>query len=157
MPPATDEIETTLTERCLYAKLYSRGRYCSHQGPCAFRGAWIILNGDEQQKCDKRPLQFAEWSTVGLYVWPAGVVTIEKTHDAQQEIIRMIGSGKKAIVVDLTNVTELHVNLLETLADLRGELLKAHPDGTMTVISLEPTLRYAFDASHLVEGIQVMP
>jgi hypothetical protein len=69
----------------------------------------------------------------------------------------MIDAGKKAIVVDLTNVTELHVNLLETLSDLRGELLKADADGTLTVISLDPTLKYSFDASHFAEGIQVVP
>lgn len=154
MPHATDHIEATLTERCMYARPYSRGRYCIYEGPCAFRGTWLMLNGEEHQKCGKQPLQFADWSAVGLYVWPPGTTTLEKMHDMRREISVMIGAGKKAIVVDLTNVTELHVNLLETLADLRGELLAAHSDGAMTVISLDLHLRYAFEASPFSEGIR---
>lgn len=151
-----DHVRETLTERCMYATPYSRGRYCVYEGPCDFRGSWIILDGTERQKCGKQLLQFADWSAVGLYVWPPGTATLEKIHDARREISVMIGAGKKALVVDLTNVKELHVNLLETLADLRGELLAAHHDATMTVISLESHLRYAFEASPFSEGIRIV-
>lgn len=153
---ATDQIKTTLTERCLYAKPFVRGLYCTYQGPCAFRGAWIILYGKEQQKCNKVPLQFADWNTVGLYVWPSGTVTIDKMHDARREICTMIAAGKQAIVVDLTNVTELHVNIQETLSDLRGELLKAHNNGTMIIINLDPMLQFPFESSPFAEGMKLV-
>ncbi|NJD67209.1 MAG: response regulator [candidate division NC10 bacterium] len=138
------QIRETLIERCMYARSFQGRRYCMYQGPCAFREGWVVINGVEHQKCAKKPLQFEDWLKVGLCTWPHGELTIEKVHDARREVSAMIKFGKKAIVVDLTSVKELHINLLETLVDLHEELITTHHDGTMSVINLDLQLHAEF-------------
>ncbi|MCZ7626131.1 MAG: hypothetical protein M5R38_10335 [Candidatus Methylomirabilis sp.] len=138
------QIRETLIERCMYARSFQGRRYCMYQGPCAFREGWVVINGVEHQKCAKKPLQFEDWQKVGLCTWPHGELTIEKVHDARREVSAMIKFGKKAIVVDLTSVKELHINLLETLVDLHEELITTHHDGTMSVINLDLQLHAEF-------------
>jgi len=150
------QIEATLVERCMYARPFQRGRYCTYEGPCAFREGWVVTNGIDHQKCGKKPLQYEEWDLVGLYVWPHGAVTLDKVHDARREISGMIKLGKKAIVVDLTSVKELHVNLLETLTDFHGELMATHHDGAMTVINLDPQLHTEFRGFDQTRGIRLV-
>ncbi|MDD5558259.1 response regulator [Candidatus Methylomirabilis sp.] len=146
----------TLIERCMYARSFQRGRYCTYQGPCASREGWVVINGVDHQKCGKKPLQFGDWNQVGLYIWPHGVVTLEKVHDARREVIAMIKLGKKAIVFDLTSVKELHVNLLETLADLYEELMTTYHDGVMTVINLDQQLDSEFREFSQTQGIRLV-
>lgn len=149
-------IEATLVERCMYARSFRRGRYCTYQDFCAFREGWVVIDGTDYQICGKKPLHFEDWDTVGLYVWPHGAVTIERVHDARREISAMIKLGKKAIVVDLTSVKELHVNLLETLVDLHEELMATHHDGAMTVINLDPQLHAEFLGFDQTRGIRLV-
>lgn len=149
-------IKETLVERCMYARPFRRGRYCTYQGPCAFREGWVVISGTDHQRCGKQPLQFRDWDLVGLYTWPHGVVTLEKVHDARREISAMIKLGKKAIVVDLTSVKELHVNLLETLSDIHDELMTTHHDGEMTAINLDPLLHAEFQEFSQTQGIKLV-
>jgi CheY-like chemotaxis protein len=149
-------IRETLVERCMYARSFQRGRYCVYQGPCAFREGWVVINGAEHQKCAKKPLQFEDWQTVGLCVWPHGEMTLEKVHDVRREVSAMIKLGKKAIVIDLTSVKELHVNLLETLVDLHEELMTTHHDGTMSVINLDLQLHAEFLRFNQTQGIRLL-
>lgn len=149
-------VKETLVDRCMYARTFQRGRYCVYQGPCAFREGWVVIDGTDHQKCGKKSLQFDDWDQVGLYAWPHGVVTLEKVHDARREVIAMIKLGKKAIVIDLTSIQELHVNLLETLADLHEELVATQHDGTMTVINLDPQLHTEFREFNQTQGIRLV-
>lgn len=68
----------------------------------------------------------------------------------------MIKLGKKAIVIDLTSVKELHVNLLETLVDLHEELMATHHDGTMSVINLDLQLHAEFLRFNQTQGIRLL-
>ena len=147
----------TLVERCMYARPFPRGRHCVYQGPCAFRQGWVVINGTEHQKCDKKPLHFEDWDRVGLYTWPHGAVTLEKVHEARREVSVMIRQGKKVIVVDLASSKDLHINLMETLADIYGELVATHHDGKMTVINLDPQLHTEFRGFNQAQGIGLVP
>lgn len=149
------QMQETLDERCMYARPFQRGRHCTYQGPCLFREGWVVINGTDHQKCGKKPLQFGDWDTVGLHVWPAGVVTLEKVHDARREVSAMIKLGKKEIVFDLTNVKELHFNLFELLSDCYDELIAFHHDGTMTVINLDPQFHTEFREFSGTRGIRL--
>lgn len=149
-------IRETLFERCMYARPFQRGRYCTYQGPCAFREGWVVINGSDHQKCAKKPLQFEDWKAVGLCAWPHGEITLEKVHEVRREVIAMIKVGKRAIVIDLTSVKELHVNLLETLADLHDELTATHHDGAMSVINLDLQLHTEFVKFNQTRGIKLI-
>lgn len=137
-------IKETLVERCMYARSFQRGRYCVYQGSCPFRGSWVVISGSDYTVCRKWPLEFNNWDDVGLFTWPQGVLTLEKVHDTRREVSGMIKRGKRQIVIDLTGVKELHVNLMETLSDLYDEVMSTHPDGTITVINLDPQLHTEF-------------
>lgn len=149
------QMKETLVERCMYARPFQRGRYCAYEGPSPFREGWVVINGTEYQKCGKKPLHFENWDTVGLHVWPGGVVTLEKMHDARREVSAMIKLGKKHIVFDLTNVKELHFNLFEMFSDLNDELIAMHHDGTMTVINLDPQFYTEFREFSGTRGIKL--
>lgn len=149
-------IRETLVERCMYARSFQRGRYCTYQGPCAFREGWVVINGADHQKCAKIPLQFEDWNTVGLCTWPHGEVTLEKVHEVRREVSAMIKLGKKAIVFDLTSIKELHVNLLETLVDLREELMANHHDGTLIVINLDLQFHADFVRFNQTQGVRLV-
>lgn len=149
-------IMETLVERCIYARPFQRGRYCAYEGPCSFREGWVVVNGTEQQKCAKRPLQFDDWKTVGLCAWPHGEVTLERVHEVRREVGTMIKLGKKVIVFDLASIKELHVNLLETLSDLRDELVATHHDGVMMGIQLDPHLHAEFLRFNQTQGIRLV-
>ena len=151
------QTKETLVDRCMYARPFPRGRHCVYQGPCAFRQGWVVINGTEHQKCEKKPLHFEDWDRVGLYTWPHGAVTLEKVHEARRETSVMIRQGKKAIVVDLASLKDLHLNLLETLADIYGELMATHHDGKMTVINLDPQLHVEFRGFNQTQGIGLVP
>lgn len=150
------QVEATLVERCMYAKPFQRGRYCTYSGPCAFREGWVVTNGADHQKCAKKPLQFEDWNLVGLYIWPHGVVTLEKVHEMRREVSVMIKQGKKAIVIDLTGTQELHINLLETLSDLYEELKGTRHDGAMSAINLDPQLHTEFREFSQTRGISLV-
>ena len=150
------QIKETLVDRCMYARTFPRGRNCVYQGPCAFRQGWVVINGTEHQKCDKKPLSFENWDLVGLYTWPHGAVTLEKVHEARREVSVMIRQGRKAIVIDLANSKELHINLMETLADVYQELMATHHDGKMTAINLDPHLHTEFRGLNQAQGISLV-
>lgn len=135
------QLQETLIDRCMYARLFQRGRHCTYQGPCLFREGWVVIDGVEHQKCGKKPLHFDDWNRVGLYVWPVDPVTLEKVQDCRREVSDMIKLGKKDIVFDLVHVKELHMNLVEVLSDLADELIAAHRGGTMPIINLHPELQ----------------
>lgn len=153
---ARRRIKETLIDRCMYARPFQRGWYCTYEGPCAFRAGWIVLSGSDYTICRKKPLEFGDWDQVGLYTWPHGVVTIEKVHDARRDVSAMIKLGKKQIVFDLTSVKELHINLMETLGDLHEELMTTHHDGVMTVINLDPQLHAEFQEFTHTQGVRLI-
>ena len=116
----------------------------------------MVINGADQQKCAKKPLQFDDWEAVGLSAWPHGEATLEKVHDVRREVSAMIKLGKRAMVFDLTSVKELHVNLLETLADLYDEVTTTYHDGAMIVINLDPQFHAEFLGFNQTRGIRLV-
>lgn len=144
------------TRKCEFARAYRNGYYCVARQACPhgpFQEGWIVSDGDEYQKCGRRPLLVDSLSQIGLVTW-AGALDAAKALETRKALMEHVRNKVETIVIDAKGLESVNYNLYEVLSDVYDELAKIHPDGLIQIINLTSALLADFRKGITNKGIR---